>query len=257
MRTKGSPAELEARRLRAGRLLRQGKSTSEVARLVGVTSSCVSKWKKSLRRRGIKGLKAKPHPGPAPRLSAARKRRLVAMLKKSALAAGYDSDLWTCRRVTVPAAALRTRDRPAPRHRLGAIFRIHITNIRTPQATEFLRLLDRHVQGPLIVVQDRLNVLKAAVKRWLAGRPPDAPRVMIEWLPPYAPALNPAEQLWNHGKRVDVANYAPKSRDDLRGRVRRSLIRQRCSPNLLASAFTRNFPYDHKRLYPRRGQYVL
>ncbi len=99
MRTKGTPAELEARRLRAGKLLRQGKSTSEVARLVGVTSSCVSKWKKSLRQRGLKGLKATPHPGPAPRLSTAHKRRLVAMLTKGALAAGYDSDLWTCRRV--------------------------------------------------------------------------------------------------------------------------------------------------------------
>lgn len=99
MRTKGTPAELEARRLQAATLLGQGKSTGEVARLVGVTSSCVSKWNKALRRRGIKGLKAKPHPGPAPRLSAAHKRRLVAMLKKGALAAGYDSDLWTCRRV--------------------------------------------------------------------------------------------------------------------------------------------------------------
>lgn len=139
--------------------------------------------------------------------------------------------------ITVPAAAWRTRDRPAQRHRLAALFRIHTSNIRTPQATEFLRLLDRQVHGPLIVVQDRLNVHKAAVKRWLAGRPPDAPRVMIEWLPPYAPELNPAEQLWNNGKRVDLANFAPTDRDDLRSRVRRSLIRQQCCPNLLASAF--------------------
>lgn len=139
--------------------------------------------------------------------------------------------------IIVPNAALRTRRRAAQRHRLSAVFRIHTMNIKTPQATEFLRALDRHVKGPLIVVQDRLNVHKAAVKRWLAGRPPDAPRVMVEWLPSYAPELNPAEQLWNNGKRVDLANVAPADRDDLRGRVRRSLIRQRCSPNLLASAF--------------------
>jgi len=99
MRAKGTPAELEARRLRPGRLLGQGKSYSKVARLVGVTPSCVSKWTKALRRRSIKGLKAKPHPGPAPRLSATHKRQLVAALKKGAVAAGYDSDLWTCRRV--------------------------------------------------------------------------------------------------------------------------------------------------------------
>ncbi len=99
------------------------------------------------------------------------------------------------------------------------------------------------MRGPLIVVQDRLNVHKAAVKRWLAGRPRSAPRVMVEWLSPYAPDLNPAEQLWNHGKRVDLANLAPIGRDDLRGHVRRSLIRQRCRPTLLASAF------DHAGLH--------
>jgi transposase len=123
------------------------------------------------------------------------------------------------------------------RHRLSAVFRIHAKNIRTPQATQFLRVLDRHIRGPMIVVQDRLNVHKAAVKRWLNGRAKDAPRVMVEWLPPYAPELNPAEQLWNHGKRVDLANLAPTGRDDLRGHVRRSLTRQRGRPGLLASAF--------------------
>jgi hypothetical protein len=81
------------------------------------------------------------------------------------------------------------------RHRLSAVFRIHTRNVKTPQATEFLRILDRHARGPMILVLDRLNVHRAAVKRWLAGRPKDAPRVMVEWLPPYAPELNPAEQL--------------------------------------------------------------
>lgn len=116
-------------------------------------------------------------------------------------------------------------------------FRIHTRNVKTPESTAFLRALDRHIRGPLIVVLDLLNVHRAAVKRWLASRPTDAPRVMVEWLPPYAPDLNPAEQLWNNGKRTDLANLAPADRDDLRGHVRRSLIRQRCRPNLLAAAF--------------------
>lgn len=123
------------------------------------------------------------------------------------------------------------------RHRLSATFRIHAKNIQTPEATEFLRAVDRHVHGPKIIVQDRLNVHKAAVRRWLTGRPADAPRVMVEWLPSYAPELNPAEQLWNNGKRVDLANLAPADRADLRRHVRRSLTRQRCRPHLLASAF--------------------
>ena len=142
--------------------------------------------------------------------------------------------------IIVPASALRTRTprvRAAQRHKLSAVFRIHANNIKAPQATEFLRVLERHVQGPLIVVQDKLNVHRAAVKRWLQSRAPDAPRVMVEWLPSYAPELNPAEQLWNNSKRVDLANTTPADRHDLRTRVRRSLIRQRSRPNHLASAF--------------------
>lgn len=139
--------------------------------------------------------------------------------------------------IIVPSAALRTRQRAAQAHRLSAVFRIHTRNIKTTAATELLRALERHVRGPLIVAQDKLNVHRAAVRRWLAGQAPAAPRVMVEWLPSYAPELNPAEQLWNHGKRADLANFAPADRDDLRGRVRRSLTRQRRCPNLLASAF--------------------
>ena len=85
--------------MRAAELLRQGKGTNEVARRVGVGSSAVSKWKRAMRSRGPAGLRAKPHPGPKPRLGAAQKRRLLARLKRGAVAAGYDSDLWTCRRV--------------------------------------------------------------------------------------------------------------------------------------------------------------
>lgn len=99
MRTKGTPAELEARRRRAAVLLGQGKGTNQVARLVGAAPSSVSRWKKALKKRGPDGLTARPHPGPVPRLDKAPQRRLLTLLKKGAVAAGYDSDLWTCRRV--------------------------------------------------------------------------------------------------------------------------------------------------------------
>jgi len=99
MRPKGTPAELESRRRRAVKLLSQGKSMNQVARIIGCSTGSVDRWKKALRRHGPDGLKAKPHPGPTPRLNHAQKKRLVALLKKGALAAGYPHDLWTCRRV--------------------------------------------------------------------------------------------------------------------------------------------------------------
>jgi len=64
--------------------------------------------------------------------------------------------------IILPSSAMRTRDRAAQRHRLSVVFRIHTRNIKTPEATAFLRALDRHVKGPLIVVQDKLNVHKAS-----------------------------------------------------------------------------------------------
>ena len=70
-----------------------------------------------------------------------------------------------------------------------------------------------------------------------AGRSRDAPHAVIEWLPAYAPDLNPVEQIWNHGKGRDLADLAPADAADLRVHVRRSLIGQRHRPNLLASFF--------------------
>lgn len=80
-------------------LLGRGKSMNAVARQIGCSTGSVDRWKKALKKHGPDGLAPTPHPGPTPRLGKAQKRRLVAALKKGAVAAGYDSDLWTCRRV--------------------------------------------------------------------------------------------------------------------------------------------------------------
>jgi transposase len=72
MRPKGTPAELEARRRRAAALLSQGKGVNEVARRIGCSTGSVDRWKEAIRRRGADGLKAKPHPGPRPRLDRAQ-----------------------------------------------------------------------------------------------------------------------------------------------------------------------------------------
>jgi len=34
-------------------------------------------------------------------------------------------------------------------------------------------------------------------------------RFAFEWLPPYAPDLNPAAVIWSHTKCADLANYVP------------------------------------------------
>jgi transposase len=99
MRPKGSAAELETRRRLAGRLLLQGRKIGEVAEIVGAAESSVKRWKRAMREGGVDALKAKPHPGPKPRLDAKEKRRLVKILLAGAHKSGYRTDLWTCSRV--------------------------------------------------------------------------------------------------------------------------------------------------------------
>ena len=99
MRKQGSAAELETRRRHAGQLLLEGREIGEVMDIVGVSESSVKRWKRALREGGMEALKAKPHPGPKPRLNAAQKRKLLKILVVGSRKAGHRNELWTCARV--------------------------------------------------------------------------------------------------------------------------------------------------------------
>jgi transposase len=99
MRPKGSAAELEARRRLAASLLANGSTCAEIAKLMGVDSSSVKRWKAAWKKGGVEALAAIPHPGRTPRLALSQKRRLVKLLLRGPLKAGYRTDLWTCARV--------------------------------------------------------------------------------------------------------------------------------------------------------------
>lgn len=100
MRTPGTAAELEVRRRIAGELLLEGKKVAEVARTVKASWSAVKRWKVAVEQGGLEALTAKPHPGKPPRLCQKQKRKLITILRKGPLKAGYTTDLWTCPRVT-------------------------------------------------------------------------------------------------------------------------------------------------------------
>jgi len=79
--------------------LLEGKGITEVARMVRASPSSVKRWKDTLEKEGLDALKAKPHPGPKPRLNLKQKQRLLALLLRGPLAAGYATEVWTCPRV--------------------------------------------------------------------------------------------------------------------------------------------------------------
>lgn len=100
MRPKGTARELEIRRQRAANLLESGKGIRETARLVGASPSTVLGWKRVIERDGREGLKAKPPRYNPARLNAEQKEQLKEILLKGARAAGYETELWTLRRIT-------------------------------------------------------------------------------------------------------------------------------------------------------------
>jgi len=70
-------------------------------------------------------------------------------------------------------------------------FQLFPKTIRSAQVVEFLGHLKRHVRGPLLVVWDRLPAHRSRVVREWIGE--QGGWIHTEYLPSYAPELNPVE----------------------------------------------------------------
>lgn len=106
------------------------------------------------------------------------------------------------------------------RKRLGLFFQIRPHNIRAPDMVSYLRELHHQVRRPIIVVWDRYSVHRSAAKQL---REAGCEWLHVEWLPGYAPDLNPVEAVWSHTKYSDLANYVPNDADQLFDAVGNSL----------------------------------
>jgi hypothetical protein len=73
---------------------------------------------------------------------------------------------------------------------------------------EFLKHLIRHIPGPMILIWDRLSAHKSRmVQDFIAEQ---HGRIHTEYVPAYAPDLNPVEYLWGHWKQHELPNVCPK-----------------------------------------------
>ena len=91
--------EAAKRRVRAGRLLQQGKKPAEVAQLVGAPRQTVYRWAGVLSEGGIDALRDMSKGGRPAHLDGEQHEKLRALLIAGPLAAGFGTDLWTLRRV--------------------------------------------------------------------------------------------------------------------------------------------------------------
>lgn len=120
------------------------------------------------------------------------------------------------------------------RQRISLYFDIQAENIRTPDVMRFLRRLHRRLRRRIVVVLDRWGVHRAAVRRLHAA---GCRWLHVEWLPAYAPELNPVEQMWGHAKYCDLANFVPADAQHLEDGVAESLCDQYHQRNLKRSFF--------------------
>jgi transposase len=121
------------------------------------------------------------------------------------------------------------------RRRIGLYWQVHPANIRGPHVVGFLRHLRRRIRRKIVLIWDRGTCHKGRPVRDYLER--HARTIRVEWLPPYAPQLNPGEQVWNHAKYSDLANFVARDTPDLHAHVDASLRDQRTQSRLLRSFF--------------------
>ena len=97
---------------------------------------------------------------------------------------------------------------------------------------DFLKSLVRHIRRPLLVVWDRLPAHKSALVQEFLGY--SQGYIETEYLPAYAPELNPVEYLWGYWKQHELPNVCPKDYWELDARARQALRRMR-KPRLIAA----------------------
>lgn len=120
------------------------------------------------------------------------------------------------------------------RRRLGLYFALQGRNITHQDVEGFVAGLVSCLCHRIILVIDRWSVHRAAAKRLLRRF---TRRLCIEWLPSYAPELNPDEQVWTRAKYVDMANFIPDDVDDLKQAIHKSLGHTSTRQDLLRSFF--------------------
>ena len=121
-------------------------------------------------------------------------------------------------------------------------FRLFPGAIRTPQVLEFLKALQATIGRKLLIIWDRLQAHRAKLVRQHVEAQRGA--IALEYLPAYAPELNPVENLWAYLKAGDSANFCALDLAELALHIGRRVRRVRTQDHLPWSFL------KHSGLYP-------
>jgi transposase len=121
-------------------------------------------------------------------------------------------------------------------------FRLYEGTVKSPQVVEFLTHLMRHIPGKLLVIWDRLQQHRSHLVRDFVLE--QRGRIQLEFMPGYAPELNPAEYIWGHLKQHELPNLCAKDLTQLSDFARRALKRMRRRPTLVRAFWKQSGLFD-------------
>lgn len=118
--------------------------------------------------------------------------------------------------------------------RFGLYYDLLDHNCHAIDLMRFVQSVHRHLRRTMLLIWDRLNAHRSAATQLAqAGRSWLQP----QWLPSYAPELDPVEFVWTQAKYGDLANWIPDDIDDLRVHLQQVLEQYRHDPARLYSFF--------------------
>jgi transposase len=112
-------------------------------------------------------------------------------------------------------------------------FKLFPGAIKGPQIIVFLKHLMRHLRRPLLVIWDGLPAHRSTLVRDFVAAQGD--RLALEWLPGYAPELNPVEHIWGYLKQHELPNLCPRELWQLSAAARDALRRMRRRSTLVVA----------------------
>ncbi|EMM76059.1 DDE family endonuclease [Leptospira santarosai str. 2000030832] len=106
-------------------------------------------------------------------------------------------------------------------------FQIVTGSVKSQNLIHFLKMLLKENRKKILIVWDNLSVHKSkVVKEFLKE---NEKRLQVEFLPPYAPELNPQEYIWGRWKRNYMANFCPENLSSLIRRTKSTLRKLKSS----------------------------
>jgi transposase len=121
-------------------------------------------------------------------------------------------------------------------------FHLFAGAIGSREVVIFLSHLLRHIRRKLLVIWDSPNIHKGRlIWEFLARK---HPRIQLEFLPGYAPELNPVEYIWGHWKKHELPNLCPKDFAQLGYHARSALRRMRRRPTLVTAFWKQSGLFD-------------